>query len=168
MKGWEKSTVESTGDYLWKIIWLFLSVEYISLGMENEVWEIADTSQDIIQTHGEWELLGINKATPKKSVGTNLYDQIIFYVSSEAFAFSFLFFFFSFLLACRAAYNLHQMDISQVSGFLSLSTSARDQNTLFLLPSHTLLSKAHGSHLTLPCQVLHQIMKLSAQLQISE
>ena len=53
MKGWEKSTVESTGDYLWKIIWLFLSVEYISLGMENEVWEIADTSQDIIQTHGE-------------------------------------------------------------------------------------------------------------------
>ena len=94
MKGWEKSTVESTGDYLWKIIWIFLSVEYISLGMENEVWEIADTSQDIIQTHGEWELLGINKATPKKSVGTNLYDQIIFYVSSEAFAFSFLFFFF--------------------------------------------------------------------------
>ena len=78
------------------------------------------------------------------------------------------FFFFSFLLACRAAYNLHQMDISQVSGFLSLSTSARDQNTLFLLPSHTLLSKAHGSHLTLPWQVLHQIMKLSAQLQISE
>ncbi|XP_005909588.2 5-hydroxytryptamine receptor 3E isoform X1 [Bos mutus] len=57
------------------------TVEYISLGMENEVWEIAHTSQDIIQTHGEWELLGINKATPKKSVGTNLYDQIIFYVA---------------------------------------------------------------------------------------
>ena len=90
MKGWEKSSVESTGDYLWTIIWLFLPVEYISLGMEKEVWEIADTSQNIIQTHGEWELLGINKATPKKSVGTNLYDQIIFYVSSEAFAFSFL------------------------------------------------------------------------------
>ena len=161
MKGWEKSTVESTGDYLWKIIWLFLSVEYISLGMEKEVWEITDTSQDIIQTHGEWELLGINKATPKKSVGTNLYDQIIFYVSSEAFAFSFL-------LACRAAYNLHQMDISQVSGFLSLTTSARDQNPLFLLPSHTLLPKAHGSNTTLPQQVLHQIMKLSAQLQIPE
>ncbi|KAI4579026.1 hypothetical protein MJG53_000900 [Ovis ammon polii x Ovis aries] len=57
------------------------TVEYISLGMEKEVWEIADTSQNIIQTHGEWELLGINKATPKKSVGTNLYDQIIFYVA---------------------------------------------------------------------------------------
>nr|CAI9709856.1 unnamed protein product [Rangifer tarandus platyrhynchus] len=57
------------------------TVEYISLGMEKEVWEITDTSQDIIQTHGEWELLGINKATPKKSVGTNLYDQIIFYVA---------------------------------------------------------------------------------------
>ena len=83
MKGWEKSTVESTGDYLWKIIWLFLSVEYISLGMENEVWEIADTSQDIIQTHGEWELLGINKATPKMSVGTSLFDQIMFYVRPE-------------------------------------------------------------------------------------
>lgn len=83
MKGWEKSTVESIGDYLWKIIWLFLSVEYISLGMEKEVWEITDTSQDIIQTHGEWELLGINKATPKKSVGTNLYDQIIFYVRAQ-------------------------------------------------------------------------------------
>ena len=131
MKGWEKSSVESTGDYLWKIIWLFLPVEYISLGMEKEVWEIADTSQNIIQTHGEWELLGINKATPKKSVGTNLYDQIIFYVSSEAFAFSFL-------LAC---YNLHQMDISQVSGLLSFTTSARDQNPLFLLPSHILLLK---------------------------
>ena len=60
------------------------------LGMEKEVWEIADTSQDMVQTHGEWELLGINKATPKMSVGTNLYDQIIFYVSSEALAFSFL------------------------------------------------------------------------------
>ncbi|XP_068829256.1 5-hydroxytryptamine receptor 3E-like isoform X2 [Capricornis sumatraensis] len=57
------------------------TVEYISLGMEKEVWEIADTSQNIIQTHGEWELLAINKATPKKSVGTNLYDQIIFYVA---------------------------------------------------------------------------------------
>ena len=83
MKGWEKSSVESTGDYLWKIIWLFLPVEYISLGMEKEVWEIADTSQNIIQTHGEWELLGINKATPKMSVGTSLFDQIMFYVRPE-------------------------------------------------------------------------------------
>lgn len=59
------------------------------LGMEKEVWEIEDTSRDIVQTHGEWEFLGINKATPKMLVGDNLYDEIMFYVSSEAFAFSF-------------------------------------------------------------------------------
>ncbi|XP_035978385.1 5-hydroxytryptamine receptor 3E-like isoform X2 [Halichoerus grypus] len=57
------------------------TVENMLLGMEKEVWEIADTSQDIVQTHGEWELLGINKATPKISLGTSLYDQIMFYVA---------------------------------------------------------------------------------------
>ncbi|XP_059019309.1 5-hydroxytryptamine receptor 3E-like isoform X2 [Mustela lutreola] len=57
------------------------TVENMLLGMEKEVWEIADTSQDIIQTHGEWELLGINKSTPKMSLGTSLYDQIMFYVA---------------------------------------------------------------------------------------
>ncbi|XP_032731377.1 5-hydroxytryptamine receptor 3E-like isoform X1 [Lontra canadensis] len=57
------------------------TVENILLGMEKEVWEIADTSQDIVQTHGEWELLGINKSTPKMSLGTSLYDQIMFYVA---------------------------------------------------------------------------------------
>ncbi|XP_025769002.1 5-hydroxytryptamine receptor 3E-like isoform X1 [Puma concolor] len=57
------------------------TVENMLLGMEKEVWEIADTSRDIVQTHGEWELLGINKATPKMSVGTSLYDQIMFYVA---------------------------------------------------------------------------------------
>lgn len=72
------------------MIWIYLSVENMLLGMEKEVWEIADTSRDIVQTHGEWELLGINKATPKMSLGTSLYDQITFYVSSEALAFSFL------------------------------------------------------------------------------
>ncbi|KAM9089929.1 5-hydroxytryptamine receptor 3E-like [Megaptera novaeangliae] len=60
------------------------TVENMLLGMEKEVWEIADTSQDMVQTHGEWELLGINKATPKMSVGTNLYDQIIFYDTQAA------------------------------------------------------------------------------------
>lgn len=58
--------------------------------MEKEVWEIAGASQDIIQANGEWELLSINKATPKTSMGANQYDQIMFYVSSEVLAFSFL------------------------------------------------------------------------------
>ncbi|KAM6223923.1 5-hydroxytryptamine receptor 3C-like [Rhynchocyon petersi] len=57
------------------------TVDSMLLGMEKEVWEITDTSRDVIQTHGEWELLGINKATPKMSVGSNLYDQIMFYVA---------------------------------------------------------------------------------------
>ncbi|XP_046956113.1 5-hydroxytryptamine receptor 3C-like [Lynx rufus] len=57
------------------------TVENMLLGMEKEVWEIADTSRDIIRTQGEWELLGINKATPKMSVGSSLFDQIMFYVA---------------------------------------------------------------------------------------
>uniref|UniRef100_G1MG06 5-hydroxytryptamine receptor 3E n=1 Tax=Ailuropoda melanoleuca TaxID=9646 RepID=G1MG06_AILME len=57
------------------------TVENMLLGMEKEVWEIADTSRDIVQTHGEWELLSINKATPKIYLGTSLYDQITFYVA---------------------------------------------------------------------------------------
>ncbi|XP_012668859.1 5-hydroxytryptamine receptor 3E [Otolemur garnettii] len=59
------------------------TVDSMLLGMEKEVWEITDTSRHIVQTHGEWELLSINKASPKMSVGGNLYDQIMFYVSSE-------------------------------------------------------------------------------------
>ncbi|XP_078206245.1 5-hydroxytryptamine receptor 3E isoform X1 [Callithrix jacchus] len=57
------------------------TVDNMLLGMEKEVWEITDTSQDILQAHGEWELLGINKATAKMSVGANLYDQIAFHVA---------------------------------------------------------------------------------------
>ncbi|XP_064135456.1 5-hydroxytryptamine receptor 3E-like [Loxodonta africana] len=57
------------------------TVDNMLLGMEKEVWEIADTSRDIVQTHGEWELLSINKSTLKMSVGTNIYDQIMFYVA---------------------------------------------------------------------------------------
>uniref|UniRef100_A0A2K5SFN3 5-hydroxytryptamine receptor 3E n=1 Tax=Cebus imitator TaxID=2715852 RepID=A0A2K5SFN3_CEBIM len=57
------------------------TVDNMLLGMEKEVWEITDTSRDILQAHGEWELLGINKATAKMSVGANLYDQITFYVA---------------------------------------------------------------------------------------
>ncbi|EFB29637.1 hypothetical protein PANDA_003756, partial [Ailuropoda melanoleuca] len=51
------------------------------LGMDKKVWEITDTSRNLIQTQGEWELLSINKATPKMLVGSNLYDQIMFYVA---------------------------------------------------------------------------------------
>ncbi|XP_039334714.1 5-hydroxytryptamine receptor 3E [Saimiri boliviensis] len=57
------------------------TVDNMLLGMEKEVWEITDTSRNILQAHGEWELLGINKATAKMSVGANLYDQIAFYVA---------------------------------------------------------------------------------------
>uniref|UniRef100_A0A8C9D5N6 5-hydroxytryptamine receptor 3C n=1 Tax=Panthera leo TaxID=9689 RepID=A0A8C9D5N6_PANLE len=57
------------------------TVENMLLGMEKEVWETADTSRDIVRTQGEWELLGINKATPKMSVGSSLFDQIMFYVA---------------------------------------------------------------------------------------
>uniref|UniRef100_A0A2K5F557 5-hydroxytryptamine receptor 3E n=1 Tax=Aotus nancymaae TaxID=37293 RepID=A0A2K5F557_AOTNA len=61
--------------------WFSFSVDSMLLGMEKEVWEITDTSRDILQAHGEWELLGINKATAKMSVGANLYDQIAFHVA---------------------------------------------------------------------------------------
>ncbi|XP_062969349.1 5-hydroxytryptamine receptor 3E-like isoform X2 [Cynocephalus volans] len=57
------------------------TVEYMVLGMEKEVWEITDVSREIVQAYGEWELLSMKKATPKMSVGTNLYDQITFYVT---------------------------------------------------------------------------------------
>ncbi|XP_045412754.1 5-hydroxytryptamine receptor 3C-like isoform X3 [Lemur catta] len=57
------------------------TVDSMLLGMDKEVWEITDTSRDVILTQGEWELLGINKASPKMLVGDNLYDQIMFYVA---------------------------------------------------------------------------------------
>uniref|UniRef100_A0A8C0JN75 5-hydroxytryptamine receptor 3C n=1 Tax=Canis lupus dingo TaxID=286419 RepID=A0A8C0JN75_CANLU len=57
------------------------TVDSMLLGMDKEVWEITDTSRNLIQTQGEWELLGITKATPKMLVGSNVYDQIMFYVA---------------------------------------------------------------------------------------
>ncbi|XP_053420214.1 5-hydroxytryptamine receptor 3C-like [Nycticebus coucang] len=57
------------------------SVDSMLLGTDKEVGEITDTSRNVIRTQGEWELLGINKATPKMSVGGNLYDQITFFVA---------------------------------------------------------------------------------------
>uniref|UniRef100_A0A2K6GRR0 Uncharacterized protein n=1 Tax=Propithecus coquereli TaxID=379532 RepID=A0A2K6GRR0_PROCO len=57
------------------------TVDSMLLGMDKEVWEITDMSRDVIHTQGEWELLGINKTSPKMLVGDNLYDQIMFYVA---------------------------------------------------------------------------------------
>ncbi|XP_063478384.1 5-hydroxytryptamine receptor 3E isoform X2 [Symphalangus syndactylus] len=57
------------------------TVDSMLLDVEKEVWEITDASRNILQTHGEWELLGINKATAKLSRGGDLYDQIVFYVA---------------------------------------------------------------------------------------
>ncbi|XP_033712240.1 LOW QUALITY PROTEIN: 5-hydroxytryptamine receptor 3C [Tursiops truncatus] len=57
------------------------TVENTLLGMDKEVWDITDTSRDIGHTQGEWELLGINKATLKIPVGFSLFDQIMFYVA---------------------------------------------------------------------------------------
>ncbi|XP_037010784.2 5-hydroxytryptamine receptor 3C-like [Artibeus jamaicensis] len=57
------------------------TVDNLLLGMAKEVWEISNTSRDILQTQGEWEFLGINKATPRLLVGSSVYDRIIFYVA---------------------------------------------------------------------------------------
>ncbi|XP_054433153.1 5-hydroxytryptamine receptor 3C-like [Pteronotus mesoamericanus] len=57
------------------------TVDSMLLGMDKEVWEITDTSRDVIQTQGEWEFLGINKAAQKLLVGSSIYDQITFYVA---------------------------------------------------------------------------------------
>ncbi|XP_058517333.1 5-hydroxytryptamine receptor 3C [Ochotona princeps] len=57
------------------------TVDSMLLGMDKEVWEITNLSRKVIWTRGEWELLSINKATPKLFVGKNLYDQIMFYVA---------------------------------------------------------------------------------------
>ncbi|XP_006773682.1 PREDICTED: 5-hydroxytryptamine receptor 3C [Myotis davidii] len=57
------------------------TVDSMLLGTDKEVWEITATSRDVIQTQGEWELLGINKATLKMLVGSSQYDQITFYVA---------------------------------------------------------------------------------------
>lgn len=60
------------------------AVENMVLGMEKEVWEILNTSQSLIQSKGEWVLLGIYQTAMKMTVDTGQYDQIIFYVSFGA------------------------------------------------------------------------------------
>ncbi|XP_014588165.1 5-hydroxytryptamine receptor 3C-like [Equus caballus] len=57
------------------------TAETMSLGMDREVWEIVDTSRDIVFRQGEWELLGISKATLKTFVGSRLFDRIAFFLA---------------------------------------------------------------------------------------
>lgn len=60
------------------------AVENMVLGMEKEVQEISNISQDLIQNKGEWILLDIRQSTTKMTVDNSQYDQITFYVSSGA------------------------------------------------------------------------------------
>uniref|UniRef100_A0A8C0JNL3 5-hydroxytryptamine receptor 3C-like n=1 Tax=Canis lupus dingo TaxID=286419 RepID=A0A8C0JNL3_CANLU len=57
------------------------TVENMVLGMEKKVQEISDTSRNLIRSKGEWVLLNIHQRMVKMTVGTNQYDQIIFYVA---------------------------------------------------------------------------------------
>ncbi|XP_060028034.1 5-hydroxytryptamine receptor 3E-like [Erinaceus europaeus] len=41
------------------------TVDHMLLGLAKDVWEMENTSQDIVQMHSEWALLGIRKASPK-------------------------------------------------------------------------------------------------------
>ncbi|XP_070647083.1 5-hydroxytryptamine receptor 3C-like [Bos indicus] len=56
------------------------TVEKMVLGMEQDVQEILETSQNIIWNKGEWVLQGIHQMM-KMTAGTNDYNQIVFYVA---------------------------------------------------------------------------------------
>ncbi|KAM5335316.1 5-hydroxytryptamine receptor 3C-like isoform 2-T2 [Glossophaga mutica] len=57
------------------------TVENMVLGMEKKVQEISNISQKLIQSKGEWALLGIHQSTMKTIVGANQYDQLVFHVA---------------------------------------------------------------------------------------
>ncbi|XP_040858511.1 5-hydroxytryptamine receptor 3C-like [Ochotona curzoniae] len=57
------------------------TVEHLVLGTEKEIQELSNISQNLIQSKGEWVLLGIHQTAEKMIVGTNQYDQITFYVA---------------------------------------------------------------------------------------
>ncbi|XP_045412722.1 5-hydroxytryptamine receptor 3C-like isoform X1 [Lemur catta] len=57
------------------------TVENVVLSMETEVQELSNTSRNLIQSKGEWVLLGITQRAIKMTVSSNQYDQIIFYVA---------------------------------------------------------------------------------------
>ncbi|XP_057595768.1 5-hydroxytryptamine receptor 3C-like [Hippopotamus amphibius kiboko] len=57
------------------------TAENMVLGMEQDVQEISKTSQNIIGNKGEWVLQGIHQRMKKTTVGTNVFNKIIFYVA---------------------------------------------------------------------------------------
>ncbi|XP_006773681.1 PREDICTED: 5-hydroxytryptamine receptor 3C-like [Myotis davidii] len=57
------------------------TVENMVLGLEKEVQEISNISQNLIQNKGEWILLDIRQTTLKMAVDDSQYDQITFYVA---------------------------------------------------------------------------------------
>ncbi|XP_016073509.1 PREDICTED: 5-hydroxytryptamine receptor 3C-like [Miniopterus natalensis] len=57
------------------------TVETLVLGLMKEVQEISNTSQNVMQNKGEWTLLDIHQRKVKMTMGTNQYDEIIFYVA---------------------------------------------------------------------------------------
>nr|XP_012592495.1 5-hydroxytryptamine receptor 3C-like [Microcebus murinus] len=57
------------------------TVENMILSTETEVQELSNTSRNLIQSKGEWVLLGITQRAIKMTVSSNQYDQIIFYVA---------------------------------------------------------------------------------------
>nr|KAF6474395.1 5-hydroxytryptamine receptor 3D [Rousettus aegyptiacus] len=56
-------------------------MENMVLGMEEEVQKILSTSQNLIQSKGEWMLLGIHQRKMKMTVNAHQYNQIVFYVT---------------------------------------------------------------------------------------
>lgn len=84
---WEEIQQSGQGawEHLVRLSCLGLSaVENMVLGMEKEVQKISSTSQNLIQSKGEWVLLSIHQRKMKMTVNANQYDQIVFYVSSGA------------------------------------------------------------------------------------
>uniref|UniRef100_A0A8D0P308 5-hydroxytryptamine receptor 3C n=1 Tax=Sus scrofa TaxID=9823 RepID=A0A8D0P308_PIG len=57
------------------------TVENMVLGMEQDVQEISKTSQNVVWSKGEWVLQGIHQRMKMTTVGTNEYNQIVFYVA---------------------------------------------------------------------------------------
>lgn len=53
------------------------------LGMDKEVWEIMDNSRDLGRTRRVGAPGYHQQGHPKMSVGTSLFDQIMFYVRPE-------------------------------------------------------------------------------------
>ncbi|KAF6119059.1 5-hydroxytryptamine receptor 3D [Phyllostomus discolor] len=57
------------------------TVENMVLGMQMKVQDISNISRTLIQSKGQWLLLGIYQSTKKTIVGTNQYDQLVFHVA---------------------------------------------------------------------------------------